>query len=63
MIGAAVEKGHSIQLYDEKGKPIATVQRHDGLLGFTATSVSVKRGAFIYIYNEKGAVISTLPAH
>ena len=58
-IASAIERGGFIYLYNERGSQIGCVGGggsgpKDGLVGFTATSVSVRRGSFIYIYNAKG---------
>lgn len=56
-IGAAVQRGHSIYVYDEKGHQVGVLHAGskptDGLQGFTSQSLSIRRGTSIYIYNEK----------
>ncbi len=51
-IANAIERGVSIYLYDEKGTVITTVPARDGLVNFTATSVSVRVGNMVYMYTR-----------
>jgi len=53
-IANAVQKGSTVYIYDEKGRPLGSVSAGDGLYGFTSGSVSIRRGSTIYIYDEKG---------
>jgi hypothetical protein len=61
-IANAVERGAVIHLYDEKGRFIASVPAHNGLVNFTATSVSVQAGSVIKMYNEQGRYTGSTPA-
>ncbi|MDM9628465.1 hypothetical protein QTL95_21445 [Rhizobium sp. S152] len=57
-ISNAVQKGHYIYVYDERGRSIfekpAGNGPKDGLVGFTGSSVSIRRGANIYTYDDRG---------
>jgi len=65
-IATVVPRGSFIYAYDEKGSQLFALSagggEKDGLVGYTATTVSVRRGSFIYVYNEKGTQISAIPA-
>ena len=61
-IANAIQRGVSIYLYDEKGTVITTVSARDGLVNFTATSVSVRVGNMVYMYNEQGRFTGSSPA-
>ena len=65
-IATVVPRGGFIYAYDEKGSQLFTLNAgsgdKDGLVGYTATTVSVRRGGFIYVYNEKGSQISSISA-
>ena len=54
MISVAKEDGGLIRIYDENGNFKNTIPTHDGLVGFTATTVSVRDGSSIRIYDEDG---------
>ena len=58
MISTAVQRGHSIYVYDERNHQCASISG-DQLMGFTSTTVSVKRGSTIYVYDEKGSQMSS----
>lgn len=57
-IGSAIQRGKQVQVYDEKGRLIFSRcfgnGSHDGLVGYTATTVSIRRGNQIVTFNEKG---------
>lgn len=61
-IANAVERGPSVYLYDEKGRVIRNVPARDGLVSFTATTVSVRVGNMIHMYNERGQFTGSAPA-
>ena len=61
-IANAIQRGVSVYLYDEKGTVITTVPARDGLVNFTATSVSVRVGNMVYMYNEQGRFTGSSPA-
>jgi hypothetical protein len=65
-IGNALNKGSSIFVYDEKGKQLFTMSAgsgpHDGLTGYTSTTVNIRRGNSIFTYNDKGRQISVISA-
>lgn len=65
-IGTAVQRGSSVYIYDEKSRQIAAVSagsgKNDGLVGFTAATVSVRRGGSVYLYNEKGQMTGAVSA-
>lgn len=57
-IGSAVQRGNMVFIYDERGHQTGMVAAgygpHDGLRGYTGSSVSVQRGRMVFIYDEKG---------
>lgn len=61
-IGSAVQRGTYVYVRDEKGRELCQIPAgngpHDGLLGFTGTTVSIRRGNNVYTYSEKGRNIS-----
>ena len=65
-IGNAVQRGSTVYIYDEKGHQTGTAPGgsgpHDGLHGYTGSSVSVRRGSTIYIYDGRGRQTGTTPA-
>ncbi|POF63062.1 hypothetical protein CFR73_09350 [Novacetimonas maltaceti] len=65
-IGTAVQRGHFVYVYDEKGRQMTVIpagsQSGDGLEGYTGATVSVRRGAFIHVHDERGRQVSTIPA-
>lgn len=60
MIGAVKQDGSSIRIYDENGNYKSTIPAYDGLVGYTATTVSVKDGSSTRIYDEDGNYKSTI---
>ncbi|QEO18878.1 hypothetical protein FLP30_13105 (plasmid) [Acetobacter vaccinii] len=69
-MASAVRKGNFVYVYDEQGRQLTTIAAgggsHDGLQGYTATTVSVRKGSFIYIYiyiyDERSHQKSAIPA-
>ncbi len=66
-IGSVVQNGAFINVYDEKGHQIATIQggpltgaKNDGLVGYTSSTVNVRIGSFIKTYDEKGHELSSI---
>ena len=61
MIGSALERGSLIVVYDEKGMSLFSKAKgsgpHDGLLGFTGSTVTVRFGSVIYTYGERGQTV------
>ena len=61
MIGSALERGSLIVVYDEKGMSLFSKSKgsgpHDGLLGFTGSTVTVRFGSVIYTYGEHGQMV------
>ncbi|MBR3850435.1 MAG: hypothetical protein IKJ76_00055 [Fibrobacter sp.] len=55
MIGTVKKVGNDIAIYDENGSFKTYVPVHDGLVGFTSTTVSIKVGNDIAIYDENGS--------
>ena len=58
-IGSAVQRGHSVYVYDEKGRQLHVLSvggsgPDDGLSGYTGSTVSIRRGPCIYTYDERG---------
>ena len=66
MIGSALERGSLIVVYDEKGMSLFSKSKgsgpHDGLLGFTGSTVTVRFGSVIYTYGERGQTVYTKAA-
>ncbi len=54
MIGAVKQNGSWIEIYDEDGHYQTSIFAKDGLVGYTATTVSVKNGSWVEIYDEDG---------
>jgi hypothetical protein len=65
-IATAVQKGHFVYVYDERGRQIgchhAGSDPRDGLKGYGSNSVSIRRGFFIHTYDAKGREMSVVPA-
>ena len=65
-IASAVQRGHYVYVYNEKGRQLASLTAgsgpEDGLKGYTGSSVSVRRGSYIYTFDEKGRQLMTKPA-
>ena len=65
-IASAIQKGHSVYVYDERGRQLAVIpggsKSDDGLTGYTATTVSIRKGSSIYVYDERGRQKSVLSA-
>jgi hypothetical protein len=65
-IAVAVEKGSYIYVYDEKNRQLCCIPRgsgpHDGLKGYTSSTVSVRRGAYIYNFDQIGRQKGAIPA-
>ena len=61
MIGSAIERDSYIFVFDEKGQTLFSKARgtglHDGLLGFTGSTVTVRFGSVIYTYGEDGTTM------
>ena len=61
MIGSALERGSLIVVYDEKGMSLFSKAKgsgpHDGLLGFTGSTVTVRFGSVIYTYGVNGQTV------
>ena len=61
MIGSALERGSLIVVYDEKGMSLFSKSKgsgpHDGLLGFTGSTVTVRFGSVIYTCGERGQTV------
>jgi hypothetical protein len=64
-IGNAIEKSSFVYVYDEKGKQLFAKPSgnapDDGLMGYTATTVSIRRSAYIYTFDDKGRQVSAKP--
>jgi hypothetical protein len=65
-IGNVVPRGSTIYVYDEHGRQLFSLPSgagpHDGLQGYTSSTINIRRGSTIYTYNEKGRQISATPA-
>jgi hypothetical protein len=58
-IGSAVQRGRRVYIYDEKGRQLSLIGigsngPHDGLKGYTSSTLSIRRGAYLYTYDETG---------
>ena len=62
-IGSAIQKGTSVSIFDENGKPLAIIHcgngPEDGLVGYTSTTITLRRGSTLQICDEKGRVKNT----
>lgn len=62
-IGSAIERGSVIVVYDESGRMLFSKatgpDSHDGLLGFTGSTVTVRTGLSITTYGEYGQILYT----
>jgi hypothetical protein len=60
-IGSAIERGSLIQVFDEYGRTLFSKARgngpHDGLLGFTSSTVTVRFGSVITTFDARGMTI------
>lgn len=61
-IASVVQRGNFAYVYDAKGSQFLTLSAGDGVVGYTASTVSIRRGNFIYVYNAKGSQTSVIPA-
>jgi hypothetical protein len=66
-LGSAVQRGHSVYVYDEKGRQLHVLSAggsgpDDGLSGYTGSTVSIRRGPCIYTYDERGRQKSVINA-
>jgi hypothetical protein len=56
-----MQKGNFVYAYDEKGRMLFAKSGGsgpgDGLVGFTASTVSVRIGMFVHIYDEEGRTL------
>lgn len=61
-IGNAIQRGHFVYVYDERGRQTATIaagsDHGDGLTGYTSSTVSIRRGSFVYTYDQRGRQIA-----
>lgn len=55
-IGAAIQKGTHVWVYDEDNRLL--FNRQGELMGYTARSISLNNGSSIITYNEKGSTVS-----
>jgi hypothetical protein len=60
-IGSAIERDSYIFVFDENGRTLYSKARgngpHDGLLGFTGSTVTVRFGSVVYTYDQRGTTI------
>jgi hypothetical protein len=60
-IGSAIERDSYIFVFDEHGQTLFSKARgngpEDGLLGFTASTVTARFGSVIYTYDPRGTTI------
>ena len=64
-IGSAIERGSQVFVYDERGhmlfsKPKGSAS-HDGLLGFTPSTVTVRTGSVAITYGPAGQMMCSKP--
>ncbi len=57
MIGAAIQRGDYVYVYNERNSMIYS--QYGSLYGFTGSSVSIKRGDYVYVYNERGSLTAS----
>ena len=64
-IGSAIERGSQVFVYDERGHMLFSKSKgsgpHDGLLGFTSSTVTVRSGSVAIIYGPAGQMIYSKP--
>lgn len=64
-ISSAVQRGNTVFVYNEKNQPLfnqpAGYGPKDGLVGYTAASVSIRRGNTVFTYNQRGQAIGNQP--
>lgn len=65
-IATAIQRGDYIYVYDERAhqlfwKPSGSGPQ-DGLLGYTAGSITIRQGDNIYVYDQRGYQLSSVPA-
>jgi len=64
-IGSAIERGSQVFIYNENGLMLYTKPKgsgpHDGLLGFTGSTVTVRAGSTALTYGENGQVLYGKP--
>ena len=62
-IGSAIERGSVILVFDQGGQMLFSKANgpgpHDGLLGFTSSTVTVRNGLSITTYAEDGQILYT----
>jgi hypothetical protein len=62
-IGSAIERGSVILVFDQGGQMLFSKANgsgpHDGLVGYTATTVTVRTGLSITTYGEYGQILYT----
>jgi hypothetical protein len=61
-IASAIQRGTSITVYDEKNRTLfskSTTESRNGLLGYTANSVSIRVGNSVITYDASGRQISS----
>ena len=62
-IGSAIERGSMIVVYDTDGRLLFSKATgsgpHDGLVGFTNTTVTIRTGLSITTYGEYGQILYT----
>ena len=51
-IATAFVSGGAILVYDEKGRQLCWIHPHNGLLGYTSSTVSVLSGSNVRVYDE-----------
>jgi hypothetical protein len=61
MIGSAIERGSLIVVFDQHGMALFSKAKgsgpHDGLIGFTGSTVTVRFGSVVHTYDEKGMTL------
>jgi hypothetical protein len=65
-IATAIERGSQVFVYDERGQMLFSKPKgsgpHDGLLGFTGSTVTVRSGSVVFIYGLHGEIVYSKPA-
>ena len=64
-IQTATPNGNLVSVYNEQGQIIFSVplgpEPEDGLVGYTASAVSVRRGFVVNTYDERGQIVRSVP--
>lgn len=62
-INFAVQRGAFVYAYGDRGNILLTVSSGDGLLGYTAETLTVRRDRLAYTYNLQNTVVHVGPCN